>query len=335
MERVSAGFAHCAGLIFPMAACVIYGLGPTIVHAEDAHVTIQPRAPVSASNSANRAATFRASGDLVLVPVVVTDGEDRLVTGLEKEYFKLYEDNVEQAITQFASDDVPVSVAVVFDCSGSMGAKLQKSRSAVAEFLKIANPEDDFALIEFNDTARLGVGFTSQSGEIQNQLAFTQSKGRTALLDAIYLAMHEMKHSRHTRKALLVISDGGDNSSRYTSREIKDMVREADVQIYAIGIVEPIAQRGRTPEEIAGPGLLDDIAQQSGGRMFEVQNLNELPDIAAKIGLSLRNEYLLGYAPSTEKRDGKYHRIQVKLTQLKGLPRLRASFRSGYYAPAQ
>jgi VWFA-related protein len=326
VERASSYFTYLSALILLGTAA-----------AEDARVSIEPRdpSPASAANSANRAANFRASGDLVLIPVVVTDSQDRLVTGLEKGQFKLFEDKVEQPITQFASEDVPISVSVVFDCSGSMGAKLEKSRMAVAEFMKRANPDDEFSLIQFNDAARLVVGFTGNTGEIQNRLAFTQSKGQTALLDAIYLAMHEMKHAQRTRKAILVISDGGDNSSRYTSGEIKKLVQEADVQIFAIGILEPFAQRARTPEELAGPTLLADIAQQSGGRMFEEQDLNELPDIAAKIGMALRNQYLLGYAPATAKKDGKYHRIRVTLTQPRSLPPLRASFRTGYFAPAQ
>jgi len=179
------------------------------------------------------------------------------------------------------------------------------------------------------------VAFTHESEEIQNRLAFTQSKGRTALLDAVYLALHEMKKARNPRKALLIISDGGDNSSRYTESEIKNLVREADVQIYAIGIFEPIASRGRTAEELAGPSLLSEIAEQTGGRHFPVENVNELPDIAAKIGIELRNQYVLGYSPSNQQKDGKYRRVQVKLVQPKGLPPLRAFWRLGYYAPTQ
>ena len=332
MERATVSFAYISTLILPAAIWVI---GVSGLMGEDAKVSLEPRArsQPSASRSVDRVdPSFRASGDLVLIPVMVTDSQDRLVTGLEKEYFRLFDNKAEQAITQFASEDAPVSVGIVFDCSGSMGAKLQKSRTAVAEFLRIANPEDEFALVVFSDTAQLAVPLTDRNEEIQNRLAFTQSKGQTALLDAVYLAMHEMKHARKSRKALLIISDGGDNTSRYTTAEIKSMVREADMQIYAIGILEPLAQRSRTPEELAGPELLHNIAQQSGGRLFEVQDLNELPDIAAKIGMALRNQYLIGYTPAAEKKDGKYHRIEVKMTLPKGMPPLRASFRSGYFA---
>jgi VWFA-related protein len=147
--------------------------------------------------------------------------------------------------------------------------------------------------------------------------------------------MDKLRHAKHSRKAILIISDGGDNSSRYTTREVKERVREADVQIYSIGIVESLQLRGRTPEEISGPWLLDDIARQTGGRLFEIDDLNELSDAASKIGAALRNQYLLGFTPAESKRDGKYHKLLVKLERAKGTPPLRTSFRSGYYAPTQ
>jgi VWFA-related protein len=181
----------------------------------------------------------------------------------------------------------------------------------------------------------LTVPFTSDTDKIQSTLTFTQSRGRTALLDSVYLAMHEMKKAHNPRKALLIISDGGDNSSRYTETEIKNAVREADVQIFAIGIFESAANRGRTPEEAAGPGLLNELAEQTGGREYAVENVAELPDIAAKIGIELRNEYILGYTPKNRERDGKYRKVQVKLNQPRGLPPLKAYFRLGYYAPTQ
>jgi VWFA-related protein len=271
----------------------------------------------------------------VLINVTVTDPLNRFVTGLEREHFRLYEDKVQQEITDFSSEDAPISIGLVFDTSGSMGPKLQKSRQAAAEFFKTANPADEFFLVQFNDRPQLTTPFTTDTDKIQSDLTFTQSKGRTALLDGVYLAMHEMKKARNPRKALLIISDGGDNSSRYTETEIKNAVREADVQIFAIGIFESLGNRGRTPEEAAGPGLLNDLAEQTGGREYTVENIAELPDIAAKIGTELRNEYILGYTPKNRERDGKYRRVQVKLNQPRGLPPLKAYFRLGYYAPTQ
>jgi len=257
------------------------------------------------------------------------------VTGLEKENFRIFEDKVEQDISQFSSEDAPLSVGIVFDCSGSMGSKLLMSRKAVAQFFKTANPEDEFFLVEFSDRAELAIKFTTSLEEIQNRLTFTQSRGKTALLDAVYLGLHEMKKGKNARKALLIISDGGDNNSRYTETEVKNLVREADVQIYAMGIFEPAASRGRTAEEMGGPTLLSEIAEQTGGRHFPVENLSELPNIAEKIGIELRNQYIIGYSPKNLERNGKYRRVQVKLVQPKGLPPLRAFWRLGYYAPTQ
>jgi Ca-activated chloride channel family protein len=303
---------------------------------EDPKVEITPRAKRAGEAPLDvPRGDIRIQSTLVLIPVTVTDPLNRFVTGLDRENFRLFEDKSEQKVTHFASEDAPLSVGLVFDVSGSMGTKLDKSRQAAAQFFKTANPEDEFFLIEFNDRPELVVGFTSRLEEIQNRLTFTQSKGRTALLDAVYLALNTMKKGKKPRKALLIISDGGDNSSRYTESEIKNRVREADVQIYAIGIYEPMASRGRTPEEMAGPSLLSEVAEQTGGRHFAVDNPNELPDVAAKIGVELRNQYLLGYTPSNLQRDGKYRKVQVKLVQPRGLPPLRASWRLGYYAPTQ
>jgi|SRR5271157_1374341 len=296
-------------------------------------VEILPRPKAPEKKDILPRADIRIDSNLVLIPVTVTDPMNRFVTGLEKENFKVFDEKKEQAVTQFSSEDAPLSVGVIFDCSGSMGHKLEKSRLAVTQFFKTANPEDEFFLVQFNDTANLIQPFTTNLEEIQNRLTFTQSKGQTALLDAIYLGLHEMKKARNPRKALLLISDGGDNNSRYTEGEIKNLVKEADVQIYAIGIYETGAGRGRTPEESAGPALLTEIAEQTGGRQYSVDNLNELPDIAAKIGVELRNQYILGYSPQGQARDGKYHHVKVTLVQPRNMPVLRAFFRQGYYAP--
>jgi Ca-activated chloride channel family protein len=309
---------------------------PTAPADSDARVDIVPRtSTVPQPKQLVPRSSIRVETELVLIPVTVTDPLNRFVTGLEMKHFKLFEDKVEQKITQFSAEDAPLSVGLVFDTSGSMGPKLQMSRRAAAEFFKTANPQDEFFLVEFNDSPQLAVAFTSSSEDIQNSLTFTQSKGRTALLDAIYLAMHEMKKAKNPRKAILIISDGGDNSSRYTETEIRNAVREADVQIYAIGIYEPISSRSRTPEEMAGPGLLQQVAEQTGGRSYEIENLAELPDVAAKIGVELRNQYVLGHTPTNPDRNGKYRHVQVKLNQPAGLPPLKAFYRLGYYAPSQ
>ena len=296
---------------------------------------ITPRAKPAEQTAPLPRANIRIDTNVVLIPVTVTDPLNRFVTGLEQESFKVFEDKLEQKLVSFGSEDAPLSIGIVFDTSGSMGPKLDKSRQAVSEFFKTANPEDEAFLVVFNDRPELVTPLTHNLEEIQNRLTFTQSKGRTALLDGILLGLHTMKKAHNPRKALVVISDGGDNSSRYTESEIKNLVKESDVQIYAIGIYEPVQSRGRTPEELAGPGLLTDISEPTGGRHFVVENLNELPDVAAKIGIELRNQYVLGYSPSNQVRDGKYRKVSVKLVQPRGLPPLHAFWRTGYYAPTQ
>jgi VWFA-related protein len=297
--------------------------------------TIEPRARPPEHRDPAPRANIRVDSSLVLIPVMVTDPLNRPVTGLDKDNFRLTEDKVEQIITHFGADDEPLAIGLVFDISGSMGVKLRKSREAAAQFFRTANPEDEFFLVEFNERPKLVTGLTQNVEEIQNHLAFTQSKGRTALLDAIYMALNEMKKSRKSRKALLIISDGGDNSSRYTESEIRSRVREYDALIYAIGIFEPLSSRGRTAEELSGPGLLAALSEQTGGRHFPVENPNELPDIAAKIGIELRNRYVIGYTPKNSVKDGKYRRVHVTLVQPRGMPKLRVYWRMGYYAPSE
>jgi Ca-activated chloride channel family protein len=314
-----------------ISSTVLFSVG-NLSLAQSSQVNITPRMK---AGSADRASSdIRVDSDLVLVPVMVTDPEDRSVTGLERGSFKLFEDRVEQPITHFASEDAPVTVGIIFDCSGSMGPKLRESRAAVSRFLGTANAKDEFFLVAFSGSANLVVDLTDRGEEIQSRLSFTQSAGRTALLDAVYLGLAQMKRAKNPRTALLIVSDGGDNSSRYTEREVKQRVRESDVQIYSVGIVEPLVGRGRSPEEFAGPELLQDISRDSGGRFFEVTDTNELPAVASKIGTLLRNQYLIGYSPGAPSKDGKFHRIEVKLARPKGVPPLRAFFRRGYFAPA-
>jgi len=276
--------------------------------------------------------------DLVLVPVTVTDPYNRLVTGLKKEHFEVYEDKDSQEILYFSTEDAPLSLGLVFDISGSMASsgKMERAVKAAAQFLETSNPQDEFFLVRFADDPELASSFTSSVEEIQNQLLYSRAEGRTALLDALYLSLDIMRDAHNPKKALLVISDGGDNRSRYGVKDIKAFVREADVQIYAIGIFDPLMQRGQ-PELVWGPSLLGELAEMTGGRMFpvEIYNIHELPDVAQKISIELRNQYVLGYRPSNKARDGGWRKIRVKLNPPKGLPPLTAYARSGYYAPSQ
>ncbi len=270
--------------------------------------------------------------DLVLVPVTITDPLNRLVTGLDKENFQLFEGNATQQIRTFSSEDAPVSLGVIFDSSGSMSTKMERAKDAVIEFFKTANPQDEFFMITFSDEPEAVTDFTNSVDEIQNKLVFAVPRQRTALLDAIYMGVSKMRQAKYAKKALLIISDGGDNHSRYTEREIKAVVKEADVMIYAIGIYDRYASAA---EERLGPQLLGEITELTGGRAFTIDNPNDLGDVATKIGVELRNQYVLGYRPTKITRDGKWRKIKVKLLPPKGLPPLRVYARTGYYAPAE
>ena len=271
--------------------------------------------------------------ELALVNVTVTDPYGHVVTGLDPGNFHVYEDNIEQEILTFSSEDVPISIGVVFDLSASMADKIGKAREAALEFFKTANPQDEFFLVSFNDRAELACAFTNSIADLQSSLLLTAPKGSTALLDAVYLGLREMAGAHNSKRALLILSDGGDNHSRYTHNDVKRLVKEADTEIYAIGIFDPLDYRSRTPEELYGPSLLSEVTEMTGGRVFAVENLGELPDIATKIGLELRNQYLLGYRPSNRVHDARWRKIKIKLHTPKGLPPLKAYSKTGYYAP--
>jgi Ca-activated chloride channel family protein len=277
---------------------------------------------------------LRTDVDLALVNVTVTDPYNRLVTGLEPDNFRVYEDNVEQEIATFSSEDVPISIGVIFDLSGSMGNKVAKAREAAIQFFKTANPADEFFLVSFNERAELTSAFTNSVEELQQRMMMSAPRGRTALLDAIYLGLSEMRGAHNAKRALLIISDGGDNHSRYNENDVKRLVREADTQLYAIGIFDPLGYRNRTPEELNGPSLLTDITDMTGGRVFSVERIEELPDIATKIGMELRNQYVLGYHPSNKTHDARWRKIKVKLRAPRGLPPLTVYAKTGYYAPS-
>ena len=272
--------------------------------------------------------------DLALVNVTVTDPYNRLVTGLELDNFRVFENNVEQEIEYFSSEDVPISIGVIFDLSGSMADKVGKAQEAALQFFMTANPQDEFFLVSFNDRAEVLSTFTSNLEELQSRIFSASPKGRTALLDAIYLGLSEMRTARNAKRALLILSDGGDNNSRYNERDIKRLGREADTQLYSIGIFDPFELRTRTAEELKGPSLLAEVTEQTAGRAFTVENANELPDIAAKIGSELRNQYILGYRPSNKSHDARWRKIKVKMRAPKGLPPLSVYAKTGYYAPS-
>jgi VWFA-related protein len=276
---------------------------------------------------------IRVTSDLVQIPVTVVDQHGKFIPGLEGRNFKLHEDNKEQAITHFAMDDAPVTIGFVFDTSSSMVGKVRKSHEAVATFLKTANRDDEFFLVQFNSRAHLILGMTQRTDELQRSLMATRPRGATSLLDAVYFSIGEMKNAHNARKALIIVSDGGDNTSYHTLNELMYTIRGTDIQVYAIGIFEPSNVRSRSVEEAGGPSLLKQITEETAGQLFEVDDLKKLTQIASKISLGLRKQYVLGYMPWEPKHDGEYHRVQVTLQLPKSFPTLRVSWRQGYYAP--
>jgi VWFA-related protein len=277
---------------------------------------------------------LRAEANLVTVPVNVFDAQNRVVNHLDPKFFRVSEDGVEQSIVAVGEEDAPASIGFVFDTSASMGVKLYLARQAVRQFLKSANPEDEFFLLPFDSHPGSATGFTSRPEDIVEQLAHAKPAGTTALLDAIQAAFPNMRRAKYSRRAIIIISDGGDNHSRTTKTDILQMAREADAQVYTLGTYEPPAVRHRTPEEFTGPELLAGISEQTGGRSFPVRKLSDIADAAIRIGFELRNQYVIAYRPANRNWNGQYRRITVE-TAAPGFPQLRTYWRQGYYAAAE
>ena len=278
--------------------------------------------------------TLRVDSSLVLIPAQVTTREGAPIMDLKRKDFRIYEDGAEQEITYFAKDDAPVSIGLLLDSSGSMKNKKQKSSEAAAAFFKTANSEDEFFLIEFDDHPKLAVPFTGDTDTLYHEITHTRPFGQTALFDAIHMALGVMKAARHERKALVIVSDGGDNRSRRTFTAIKGDMLEADVQLYAMGIFDPEGVSPGSREEAQGPQVLDNLAEITGGRHFPVLNLGSLPEVSTRIGQLLRNRYLLGYNPTNASRDGRYRGVKLDLAGPADAG-VHVQYRKGYYAPQQ
>lgn len=279
-------------------------------------------------------ANLRIDASLVLIPAQVTTREGSPITGLTREDFRIYEDGTEQKIAYFAKDDAPVSIGLLLDSSGSMKNKKQKESEAAAAFFRTANSDDEFFLIEFDERPRLAVPFTSDTDLLYREISHARPFGRTSLFDAIHMALDVMKTARHERKALVIVSDGGDNRSRHTFTAIKSDVLEADVQLYAMGIFDAEGAAQGSPEESNGPQLLDHLTEITGGRHFPVLNLASLPEVSARIGRLLRNRYLMGYNPTNASRDGLYRGVKLDVVAPLNAD-MRVQYRRGYYAPQQ
>jgi Ca-activated chloride channel family protein len=280
-----------------------------------------------------RAESVHVDVDLALINVTVTDPHNRPIIGLKPDNFRIFEDNVEQEVVNFSSEDVPVSIGVIFDVSGSMANKLGSAREAAVQFFNTINSQDEAFLIALSAHAELLSPFTNNIADVQNRLLTVSARGSTALLDGIYMGMSEMRSARNGKRAILIISDGGDNHSRYSEADLNRLVREADTQLYAIGIFDPSGYHRRTLEELNGPLLLSELTELTGGRAFTVRNANEASEIATKIGTELHSQYILGYHPSNKTHDARWRKVTVKVRPPDGLPRLSVRAKRGYYAP--
>jgi len=265
--------------------------------------------------------------DLVLVPVTVTDAKQRPVMGLEKRDFVLYEDEKPQEIRYFSTEPGPISVAILLDVSRSMTDKMEAERTAVREFFQNADPKDEYFAITFSNRPRLVASATQSIDEIDEKLTAIEPGSTTAMLDAIYLAESQLRFARYKRRAILLITDGGDNASRYTLREIKNFVQESDVQIYAIGLFETFFFN--TFEEKMGKKWLSGITDRTGGRTVTVDSRLKLPGAAAELSREMRNDYVLGYR-KTEGAPNRWRKIRVEINSSASNRDVRASYKKGY-----
>jgi Ca-activated chloride channel family protein len=276
-------------------------------------------------------AVLRSDSNLVLISATVVDNSDHFVSHLRKDDFQLYERGVGQRIASFAAEDIPISAVVVFDASGSMAGSIPLAGQALREFLNTSNPADEFAIVTVRDHPELTMPFAPLSDEVADRVAAIRPGGQTALLDSVYMAAQYARQGKNPRKAVLIISDGEDNDSRYTELELLRMLRESDVTLYSIGVdVSPAPFSPDGPVQ-TGADVLADLAESTGGRYFEAYSPKDLPKIMS--GIDIRFEYVLGYSPEPLRPDGRYHRVELKLAPEARRRHLRAYSRPGYYAP--
>jgi Ca-activated chloride channel family protein len=270
-----------------------------------------------------RSQTLKVDVPVVLVNTTVSDLKGRLVAGLDRQNFRIWEDDVEQKVEYFSLEDMPVSVGLVFDTTGSMADKLSAAREAATAFLKTSNPRDEYFLIEFGDQPKLVQNFTTDIPRLQKQIFSALAQGLTPLFDAVHLGLETITGGKNTKKALLVITDGEDNHSRDTFSDVREFTRRQEAQIYAIGLVS----------SVVGQMTIKDLVETTGGRAFFPNSANQLEDICTRIAIELKNQYLLGYRSTNESKNGQWRQIRVEINPPKGLPPLAVRARTGYYAP--
>jgi len=272
---------------------------------------------LSAGLFAQQQKSLRVDVDLVMVNATVTDADNKLVTDLKPENFQIFEDKVEQKIRYFSTEEEPLSLGIVFDVSHSMESKIALARDAAATFLDTGTPEDEYFLVEFSSRARVTEDFTTDVARLRDHLAFVPPQGETAMYDAVYLAMSKVRKGQNPKKAILLITDGEDNHSRYSRGDIRRFARESDVQIFSIDL---------------GRALIAELSDMTGGHSFRGK-ASDLEDICSKIAQELKNQYVLGYASTNTNKDGKYRKVSIRVNPPAGLSRLHIRAKDGYYGP--
>jgi Ca-activated chloride channel family protein len=324
----------CFCLPIPLCIAVITCAPPLNSQSEGLMNATAGRQRGQPSLAGSTTKSLQVDVNVVLVPVVVTDGANHSVTGLEKQNFAIYEDNEQQEIQYFSTEDSPISVGLLLDLSESMSNKFDAEREAVSEFFKNANSEDDYFVVTFANHPQLLTEATQSISSIEAKLEAETPAGNTAMLDAISLAMTQMHSSKYKRRALLLISDGGDNHSRHKFREIKRLVRDSDVQVYAIGLFD--TGPFKTFEEFMGKAWLSEITDATGGHTITIDNVTKMPEAAATISHEMRDQYLLGYQPSRAASDGKRRQIKVRvINPSSSAVQLQAYYKRGYIIPKQ
>jgi Ca-activated chloride channel family protein len=324
-----------------LVLCVSLLMGLTLVRAQQQTSNgrsqpdgqnYKPNAPQS-GESGQAQTLLRESTSLVNLTVTVTDKQNRFMPGLGREHFEVFEDKVKQNIDFFANADTPLSIGIIFDVSESMWDKLNRARAALGAFIQTSHHDDDYFLVTFNHrpslTAEYGNGET-----VMSKLTGVTARGQTALFDAIWLGLAEAPRGRHAKRALLIISDGEDNSSRHTYNELVPLLREANVQIYCIGITDQFSLYSiiEEPFDTIGRWILSDITKLTGGKAFFPRKPSELEDVITRIALELRSQYSIGYSPTNQERNGKWRKVKVRLKPPSGMPSLSVRFKEGYYA---
>jgi Ca-activated chloride channel homolog len=315
-------FRICAHTVFGVS------LGGCIVafgqHAPGSAIT---KAPIN-----EPPVVVRERTELVNLIVTVTDRKGRAVTGLASQDIEIYEDKVKQKIEHYGAEDAPISVGVVFDVSDSMRNKLEQARKAINAFVETSHAEDDFFLVGFNRRVSLLADFCDGEG-LQRRLNMVAAQGETALYDAVHLGVEKVRQGRHRRRALLVISDGQDNASLYTLAQLRQRLKESDVQLYCVGVGRPgLREKAEQRQETRGQMILDGIARLTGGRAFFVNSASELEEATTRVALELRHQYSLSYTPTNQGRDGKWRKIRVRVNRSAWTPELIVRTRDGYYA---